>query len=97
MIRIESLDDIMAIRESIDIECKLAQGRDEQVCRFEYLTTQVLGELLKRKEKTLRQNYLQPMVDSGKLIMAFPLTPTHPQQAYTTTDEPSAPPHRERG
>lgn len=30
MIRIESLDDILAIRESFDIECKLAQGEDGQ-------------------------------------------------------------------
>jgi len=28
MLIIESLDDIMALRESVDVECKLAQGRD---------------------------------------------------------------------
>lgn len=28
MLEIDSLEDIAALRESVDVECKLAQGRD---------------------------------------------------------------------
>lgn len=54
----------------------------EDLCSREYLTAQVLAQLLNRLEKPLRQRYLRPMVDSGTLVLAFSLTPTHPRQAY---------------
>jgi ATP-dependent DNA helicase RecG len=53
------------------------------LCKKHYLTLPVLCELLVRKPESLRKNTLKPLVDSGKLVMAFPDTPTHPRQAYT--------------
>jgi predicted HTH transcriptional regulator len=58
------------------------------VCREAYLTLPVLCELLDRQPDPLRKNYLKPLVESGKLMLAFPTKPTHPLQAYTTTDRP---------
>ena len=54
------------------------------LCDEYFLTLQVLAELVKRKPDALRQHYLKPLVEAGKLILAFPTTPTHPQQAYTS-------------
>ncbi|MDD3993516.1 MAG: putative DNA binding domain-containing protein [Desulfobacteraceae bacterium] len=57
------------------------------VCTGNYLTLQVLSELLNRKPGGLRQHYLKPLVEQGKLKLAFPTTPTHPQQAYITVQK----------
>ncbi|MFA5906737.1 MAG: ATP-binding protein, partial [Desulfobacula sp.] len=51
-----------------------------------YLTQQVLAELLGRKPLALRKNTLKPLLDQGKLALAFPQTPTHSKQAYTTVN-----------
>jgi len=55
------------------------------LCKDYYLTLPVLCELLARKAGSLRKNTLKPLVDSGRLVMAFPGTPTHPRQAYAVT------------
>ncbi len=57
------------------------------LCRDYYLTLPVLCKLLNRQPDPLRKQYLKPLVEKSQLSMAFPATPTHPQQAYTTTDE----------
>jgi hypothetical protein len=54
------------------------------LCSDYYLTQQVLAELLGRKPLALRKNTLKPLLDQGKLALAFPQTPTHSKQAYTT-------------
>jgi len=54
------------------------------LCNNYYLTLQVLAELVKRSPDALRQQYLKPLVEQGKLVLAFPTVPTHPQQAYKT-------------
>ena len=55
-----------------------------QLCADYYLTQQVLAQLLNRKPIALRKNTLKPLLDQGKLALAFPKTPTHSKQAYTT-------------
>jgi hypothetical protein len=54
------------------------------LCRHRYLTIKVLARLLSRKEDYLRQRVLNPMVSEGLLARAFPTTPNHPSQAYTS-------------
>jgi len=56
------------------------------VCSDYYLTQQVLAQLLNRKSLALRKNTLKPLLDQGKLALAFPQTPTHSKQAYTTVN-----------
>jgi hypothetical protein len=57
-----------------------------RLCSDYYLTQQVLAELLARKPLALRKNTLKPLLDQGKLALAFPQTPTHYKQAYTTVN-----------
>ena len=54
------------------------------LCADYYLTQQVLVQLLDRKPLALRKNTLKPLLDQGKLTLAFPRAPTHSKQAYTT-------------
>ena len=56
------------------------------LCSDYYLTQQVLAQLLNRSPLALRKNTLKPLLDQGKLTLAFPQTPTHSKQAYTTVN-----------
>jgi len=54
------------------------------VCQGQYVTIQSLANLINRHPKTLRDQYLKKLVREQKLQMAFPTTPTHERQAYST-------------
>ncbi|MCG8633959.1 MAG: ATP-binding protein [Desulfobacterales bacterium] len=56
------------------------------VCSAYYLTQQVLCRLVNRESATFRKSTIKPLLDTGKLSLAFPQTPTHPKQAYTTVN-----------
>ena len=56
------------------------------LCSNYYLTQQVLAQLLNRSPLALRKNTLKPLLDQGKLALAFPQTPTHSKQAYTAVN-----------
>lgn len=53
-----------------------------ELCSDYYLTQQVLAQLLNRQPVALRKNTLKPLLDQGRLALAFPQTPTHSKQAY---------------
>jgi predicted HTH transcriptional regulator len=57
------------------------------VCRDQYLTLNVLAQLLNRSSDGLRQQHLREMVRSHHIRLAFPATPTHEKQAYRTSGE----------
>ncbi len=57
------------------------------LCEGYYLTLQVLAQSVNRTPDVLRQHYLKHLVEQGRLGLAFPTAPTHPQQAYTTMQE----------
>jgi ATP-dependent DNA helicase RecG len=52
------------------------------VSREQYLTLNSLAQLVNRDQDALRQQYLNEMVKTRELALAFPSTPNHPQQAY---------------
>ena len=52
------------------------------VSREQYLTLNALAQLVNRDQDALRQQYLNEMVKTRALALAFPSTPNHPQQAY---------------
>ena len=54
------------------------------LCEHYYLTTHTLASLLNRDENRLRRQYLKPMVETEKLLLAYPDSPNHPQQGYKT-------------
>jgi hypothetical protein len=53
-------------------------------CKDQYLTLNVLAQLLNRNSDGLRQQHLREMVRNHDLRLAFPATPTHEKQAYRT-------------
>ena len=63
-------------------------GVISEICEGRYVTLRVLAKLLGRSENYLRQGYLNPLVRSGGLMLAFPQSPNDPRQAYTAF-EPS--------
>jgi predicted HTH transcriptional regulator len=58
-----------------------------KLCDDYYITLKVLAKLVNRTPDALRQRYLKILVEQGKLKLAFPTAPNHPQQAYTTVQE----------
>lgn len=61
----------------VEVILKLCEGR--------FVMLRSLAELVNRKPETLRNQYLSKLVRERKLTLAFPKTPTHERQAYTTT------------
>jgi hypothetical protein len=55
-----------------------------KLCQSKSITLHCLACLVKRKPDTLRDQYLKILVRERKLRLAFPKTPTHERQAYTT-------------
>lgn len=56
-----------------------------QLCEGRFVMLRSLAELVQRKPETLRDQYLSKLVRERKLALAFPKTPTHERQAYTTS------------
>lgn len=61
-----------------------------QLCEGRFITLRCLAELVNRKPDTLRDQYLKVLVRQRQLNLAFPKTPNHVRQAYTTV-KPSTP------
>ena len=54
------------------------------LCEARFITLSCLAELVNRKPDTLRDQYLKVLVRQRQLSLAFPKTPNHERQAYTT-------------
>ena len=54
------------------------------ICQGQFITLRSLATLINRHPDTLQKRYLGKLVRERKLQMAFPTTPTHERQAYTT-------------
>ncbi|AXG45129.1 hypothetical protein GPY51_18680 [Photorhabdus laumondii subsp. laumondii] len=57
-----------------------------KLCQSHYIRIDVLGILLNRSAKNLRQRHIKPLLNKQNLMMAFPQTPNHPNQGYTVKD-----------
>jgi ATP-dependent DNA helicase RecG len=55
-----------------------------QLCEGRFVTLRCLAELVKRKPDTLRDQYLKTLIRQRQIRLAFPKTPNHERQAYTT-------------
>ncbi len=62
------------------------------LCEGRSLSAAQLARLLDRDQVKLRERFLTPMVESGRLRLRHPDEPTHPQQGYTTARSPEARP-----
>lgn len=56
------------------------------LCARNFVTVNCLAALVDRKPKTLRDQYLSPLVREKRLVLAFPTTPTHERQAYCASE-----------
>jgi predicted HTH transcriptional regulator len=77
-------------RVAAEPRCKKSLKRDRMIgvlltlCHGRFITLRCLSELVDRKPKALRENYLSGLVKERKLMLAFPTAPTHERQAYST-------------
>ncbi|WP_448216519.1 AlbA family DNA-binding domain-containing protein [Endozoicomonas sp. 2B-B] len=88
MLIIETLEDIAAMRESVDVECKLAQGRDgkgaipkdmwETYCAF--ANTEGGDIFLGLEEKSGHRFVLEGITDTPKVLKEFWDTLNNPQK-----------------
>jgi predicted HTH transcriptional regulator len=56
------------------------------MCRVRPLRPAELANLLNRSAQALRQQYLNSLLDEGRLRYLYPGEPTHPNQAYVARD-----------
>jgi len=55
-----------------------------ELCTGRWLTLEHLRELLGREANTIRNQYLRPLVEAGRLRFLYPDQRNHPRQAYTS-------------
>lgn len=58
-----------------------------QLCTGRFIGLANLAVLLEMKPDTLRKSYLNPLVASEKLNLAYPTSRNHPKQAYTASTD----------
>lgn len=58
-----------------------------QLCTGRFIGLTNLSVLLEMKPDTLRKSYLNPLVASEKLSLAYPTSRNHPKQAYTASTD----------
>lgn len=63
---------------------------DLNLCEARFITLCCLAELVNRKPDTLRDQYLKVLDRQLQMYLAFPKSPNHERQAYTTV-KPSTP------
>ena len=60
-----------------------------ELCSEHYLTLRTLADLLNRKPDSIRNHYVNPMLDRSLLELRYPEQQNHPQQAYRTVSLPT--------
>jgi len=77
-------EDLATELERIDSYTRREQFRDliEKLCEFRTWTVPELALILHRKPRTIRETYLSPLLDEGRLEMTFPESPNSPKQTY---------------
>ena len=53
-----------------------------ELCSEHYLPLRTLAQLLGREPDSIRNHYVNPMLERGLLEARYPEQPNHPQQAY---------------
>jgi ATP-dependent DNA helicase RecG len=68
---------------------ELVQEAIRELCQERYLPLDVLADWLRRNRNTIRNLHIPKLVAARLLELRYPDSPTHPQQAYRTKQEPS--------
>ncbi len=78
--------ELLEISEDIRNTKKIDRNKLEntiiELCKVKPLKATEISELLARNERTIRENYLRVMCDSGALEQTIPDNLTHPDQRY---------------
>ncbi len=86
----EHLERLKAIAEPVRSQGKAPKEQVERVilelCKARYLTLRDLADLLDRAPDSLRNHYVNRMVEEGRLVPKFPDKPSHPDQGYRTKE-----------
>ncbi len=56
-----------------------------ELCKWRDLSIAELSEILQRNEKYIKTNYIQPLIEKGKIVYTIPEMLTHPKQKYRTS------------
>ena len=84
----EHLDTLREIAEPVRSQRKTPKNIVEvtilHLCEEEFLTLEDLADLLNRTKDTLRNHYINPMLDDGRLEAKYKNIRTHPRQGYRT-------------
>ena len=72
------------IREKGSVKKELVEDVILQLCCEQYLLLRTLAELLGREPDSIRNHYVNPLLDRGLLELKHPKQKNHPQQAYRT-------------
>lgn len=57
------------------------------LCQKRFVTLRVLADLVDREEKYLRDRIINPMIERGEILRAFPQSPNDPRQAYAAAEQ----------
>lgn len=86
----QSIPQSMPQRSSAPVELRSAQdvrAAISSLCRQDYRTIPEIAARLNRAPRTIRENYVKPMVVEGLLEPLHPDKPRHPQQAYRSVPQ----------
>ena len=67
---------------------ELTKAIIRKLCSGRYLTADQIGTLMDRGKDKLQKNFLASMVVDRELFLRYPDQLTHPDQAYTTKEQP---------
>lgn len=84
----EHLDTLRKIAEPIRSLRKAPRDRVEatilRLCEGRYLTLDELADLLNRRKDSLRNHYITPMLEDGRIEARYKNIRNHPRQGYRT-------------
>jgi len=87
----EHLNTLLIIAEQVRTAGKAPKEHVEstilQLCDGRYLTLEELSSLLNRSKDSLRNHYINPMLQDGRIEQKYKNVPTHPNQKYRTVEE----------
>jgi len=63
---------------------KVVEATILHLCEGRYLTLDDLADLLNRNKDSLRNHYINPMLEDGRIEARYKNVPTHPLQGYRT-------------
>lgn len=84
-------DTLRAVAEKVSSKRKMSKEVVEatilQLCNDRYLTLEELAVLLKRSKDSLRNHYINPMLEDGRIEAKYKNVRHHPLQGYRTAQQ----------